>query len=225
MHRNLGVACTVLAFVQFSALVFRPAKGQRYRFAWELWHHWVGRSAALLAIANVYYGSRLLFLFLHSRQGRPCCMPHCACRRACAKLTIAEPVPRPPIMTPAGCIHMGAYGSWTWILYSIWLGAIVAVSVVKDTREWLRCVGWGTGGAQLPGRHGMGGGGEATAARLLPTGAHHRVPLLSARLPQGPQGGPGPQAAGRAAGQHAAVARRLAHGAGRRGRWGRHAHR
>lgn len=56
VHRNLGVACTVLAFAQFSAIVFRPAKGQRLRRAWELSHAWVGRAAAAVAIANIYYG-------------------------------------------------------------------------------------------------------------------------------------------------------------------------
>ena len=44
VHRNLGVACTVLGFTQFSALVVRPKKGDKYRFAWELWHAWVGRA-------------------------------------------------------------------------------------------------------------------------------------------------------------------------------------
>lgn len=46
VHRNLGVACTVLAFAQFSAIVFRPAKGQRLRRAWELSHAWVGRAVS-----------------------------------------------------------------------------------------------------------------------------------------------------------------------------------
>ncbi|KAI3429584.1 hypothetical protein D9Q98_005670 [Chlorella vulgaris] len=56
VHRNLGVACTVLGFTQFSALVLRPNLNHKYRFAWRLWHVWVGRSAAVLAIANIYYG-------------------------------------------------------------------------------------------------------------------------------------------------------------------------
>lgn len=42
----MGVACTVLGFTQLSALLFRPKKGAKYRFAWELWHHWVGRSVS-----------------------------------------------------------------------------------------------------------------------------------------------------------------------------------
>ncbi|PRW60222.1 Ferric-chelate reductase 1 [Chlorella sorokiniana] len=56
VHRNLGMACTVLGALQFSAIVWRPAKHQRFRFAWELWHHWAGRAAAVVAIANIYYG-------------------------------------------------------------------------------------------------------------------------------------------------------------------------
>lgn len=56
VHRNLGVACTALGATQFTAIVFRPAPGQKYRLAWQLWHAWVGRGAAVVAIANIYYG-------------------------------------------------------------------------------------------------------------------------------------------------------------------------
>lgn len=56
LHRNLGVACTALGAAQFTAIVFRPAPGQKYRLAWQLWHAWVGRGAAVVAIANIYYG-------------------------------------------------------------------------------------------------------------------------------------------------------------------------
>jgi len=56
VHRNLGVACTALGFAQFSALVYRPQKGDRLRTPWEWLHAWVGRAAAVIAIANIYYG-------------------------------------------------------------------------------------------------------------------------------------------------------------------------
>ena len=46
VHRNLGVACTVLAATQFSALILRPNPGTKYRFAWALWHSWAGRAVS-----------------------------------------------------------------------------------------------------------------------------------------------------------------------------------
>lgn len=58
IHRNLGVACTALGVAQFSALVLRPAQDAgRLRLAWELGHAWVGRAAAVVAIANIYWGT------------------------------------------------------------------------------------------------------------------------------------------------------------------------
>ena len=54
VHRNLGVACTALGAMQLTALAWRPHKGERYRASWEFFHHWFGRSAAILAIANIY---------------------------------------------------------------------------------------------------------------------------------------------------------------------------
>ena len=54
VHRNLGLAATVLGLTQPTALVLRPKKGAPLRQAWEYWHHWVGRVAAVLAIANIY---------------------------------------------------------------------------------------------------------------------------------------------------------------------------
>lgn len=56
VHRNLGVAATALGLVQVSALAVRPAPGSKYRAWWAVPHHWVGRAAAVLAVANIYYG-------------------------------------------------------------------------------------------------------------------------------------------------------------------------
>jgi hypothetical protein len=56
LHFNLGVAATTLGLAQLSALLFRPHLDSRYRRAWALGHHWIGRSAILLAVANIYYG-------------------------------------------------------------------------------------------------------------------------------------------------------------------------
>ncbi|KAL4443841.1 hypothetical protein ABPG75_011578 [Micractinium tetrahymenae] len=93
VHRNLGVACTALGATQFTALVIRPAKGQKYRLAWELWHAWVGRGAAVVAIANIYWG----ILYAYSE-----------------------------------------LGAWAWASYTAVLAVIVAISVVKDTSDFLR---------------------------------------------------------------------------------------
>lgn len=46
IHRNLGMACTILGAAQFSAIVIRPAKHHKCRRAWELCHHWVGRAVS-----------------------------------------------------------------------------------------------------------------------------------------------------------------------------------
>jgi hypothetical protein len=55
VHRNLGIAATVLGSIQMISLVSRPKPDHPYRPYWYLWHAWVGRSAALIAIANIYY--------------------------------------------------------------------------------------------------------------------------------------------------------------------------
>jgi len=56
VHRNLGIAATALAVVQITALVARPAPEHRHRSYWFHMHAWIGRSAAILSIANIYYG-------------------------------------------------------------------------------------------------------------------------------------------------------------------------
>lgn len=56
LHFNLGVAATTLALAQLSALVFRPHLDSRWRRLWALSHHWIGRSAVALGVANVFYG-------------------------------------------------------------------------------------------------------------------------------------------------------------------------
>jgi hypothetical protein len=65
VHRNLGVACTVLGFTQLSALVLRPKKGEKYRYAWELWHSWVGRSVSLVVLFNAGWDLLLGWLAHH----------------------------------------------------------------------------------------------------------------------------------------------------------------
>lgn len=38
------------------ALVFRPDKDHKWRGAWNMYHHWVGRAATALAIAEIFIG-------------------------------------------------------------------------------------------------------------------------------------------------------------------------
>lgn len=56
VHRDLGIAATALGLVQVISLVARPDPDHKHRHLWYLWHSWIGRSAAILAIANIYYG-------------------------------------------------------------------------------------------------------------------------------------------------------------------------
>lgn len=68
MHRNLGVACTALGATQFTAIVFRPAPGQKYRLAWQLWHAWVGRGVSAFLQrrhARLKLGSCLPWVWAH----------------------------------------------------------------------------------------------------------------------------------------------------------------
>ena len=58
VHRNLGITCTVLGLVQVFSLipVVRPKKDHKLRPYWFFGHAWIGRSAAILGISNIYYG-------------------------------------------------------------------------------------------------------------------------------------------------------------------------
>ncbi len=56
VHRNLGIAVVVLGSIQMISLVARPKPNHKYRPYWYLWHAWIGRTSAILAIANIYYG-------------------------------------------------------------------------------------------------------------------------------------------------------------------------
>ena len=58
VHRNLGIACTALGFLQMFSLInkIRPAADHKLRPYWFFLHSWLGRSATILGIANIYYG-------------------------------------------------------------------------------------------------------------------------------------------------------------------------
>lgn len=56
VHRDLGVTITVLGTIQVISLVAKPSPTHKWRKFWSPWHIWLGRSAAILAIVNIYYG-------------------------------------------------------------------------------------------------------------------------------------------------------------------------
>ncbi|KAL4443838.1 hypothetical protein ABPG75_011575 [Micractinium tetrahymenae] len=56
LHRRLGISAMSLGLCQLTALVFRPHKGTKLRPHWEFGHHWIGRAAAVVAVANIYEG-------------------------------------------------------------------------------------------------------------------------------------------------------------------------
>ena len=56
LHYNLGIAAFALGMGQSTALIFRPALDSRYRRIWAVAHHWVGYSAVLLSVADIYDG-------------------------------------------------------------------------------------------------------------------------------------------------------------------------
>ncbi|KAL4422108.1 hypothetical protein ABPG77_003393 [Micractinium sp. CCAP 211/92] len=58
VHRNLGLAATILGLFQIIAVIprLRPSLVSRYRRTWNLYHWWQGRAAVVLAVANIYYG-------------------------------------------------------------------------------------------------------------------------------------------------------------------------
>lgn len=88
VHRTLGITCTALGLVQMTALInaLRPTLDHKMRGVWFLVHAWIGRSAAIIAIANIYYGF----------------------------------------------LKVGEIGAWAWIVYSVFLGCIVAAGVVME---------------------------------------------------------------------------------------------
>ena len=54
VHRDLGMAVVVLGFVQAVAGFLRLGKDHPKRKYWTFGHQWLGRSAVILAIANIY---------------------------------------------------------------------------------------------------------------------------------------------------------------------------
>eukprot|EP00246_Nothoceros_aenigmaticus_P000606 TRINITY_DN10862_c0_g1_i1.p1 TRINITY_DN10862_c0_g1~~TRINITY_DN10862_c0_g1_i1.p1 ORF type:complete len:344 (+),score=25.33 TRINITY_DN10862_c0_g1_i1:125-1033(+) len=65
-HRGIGTTVFVFSILQVLALVLRPSKGNKVRPFWNVYHHTIGYSAALLAIVNLFIGFHLL-----KEQGKP----------------------------------------------------------------------------------------------------------------------------------------------------------
>nr|XP_043637497.1 cytochrome b561 and DOMON domain-containing protein At3g25290-like [Erigeron canadensis] len=59
-HRNIGIALFCLATLQVLALFFRPKKGHKIRFYWNIYHHGTGYAVIVLGILNVFKGLQIL---------------------------------------------------------------------------------------------------------------------------------------------------------------------
>ncbi|PIN03251.1 putative membrane protein [Handroanthus impetiginosus] len=59
-HRTIGIIIFCLGTLQVSALLLRPEKGNRYRFYWNIYHHFVGYSIIVLSILNILKGFKIL---------------------------------------------------------------------------------------------------------------------------------------------------------------------
>lgn len=52
---RLGISAMTLALCQATALLLRPHPGTPARPYWNLFHHWVGRAAIVVGVANAYW--------------------------------------------------------------------------------------------------------------------------------------------------------------------------
>ncbi|CAN6444708.1 unnamed protein product [Victoria cruziana] len=55
-HRGIGMFVFALSVLQVSAVLLRPHKDAKFRKYWNWYHHWVGRTALVLAAANIFIG-------------------------------------------------------------------------------------------------------------------------------------------------------------------------
>ncbi|XP_042051103.1 cytochrome b561 and DOMON domain-containing protein At3g25290-like [Salvia splendens] len=60
VHRNIGITLFVFATLQVFALLLRPKKDHKFRIYWNVYHHGVGYSVAVLGIINVFKGLDIL---------------------------------------------------------------------------------------------------------------------------------------------------------------------
>ncbi|XP_057808331.1 cytochrome b561 and DOMON domain-containing protein At3g25290-like [Salvia miltiorrhiza] len=60
VHRNIGITLFVFATLQVFALLLRPKKDHKLRIYWNIYHHGIGYSVAVLGILNVFKGLDIL---------------------------------------------------------------------------------------------------------------------------------------------------------------------
>ncbi|XP_051125495.1 cytochrome b561 and DOMON domain-containing protein At5g47530 [Andrographis paniculata] len=59
-HRIIGIVVFCLGTLQVSALLLRPKKDHKYRFYWNIYHHFIGYSVIVLSIINIFKGFDIL---------------------------------------------------------------------------------------------------------------------------------------------------------------------
>eukprot|EP00245_Coleochaete_scutata_P017231 TRINITY_DN834_c0_g1_i1.p1 TRINITY_DN834_c0_g1~~TRINITY_DN834_c0_g1_i1.p1 ORF type:complete len:951 (-),score=143.11 TRINITY_DN834_c0_g1_i1:668-3520(-) len=59
-HFALAITILVLSVLQIAGAIVKPKKDAKIRWAWNIYHHWIGRIAIVLAVANIYVGLGLL---------------------------------------------------------------------------------------------------------------------------------------------------------------------
>ncbi|KAI4296011.1 hypothetical protein L6164_036001 [Bauhinia variegata] len=55
-HRALGITIFCLGTLQVFALLLRPNKDHKYRFYWNVYHHFLGYSTIVISIVNIFKG-------------------------------------------------------------------------------------------------------------------------------------------------------------------------
>ncbi|KAH6819748.1 Auxin-responsive family protein [Perilla frutescens var. hirtella] len=59
-HRVIGIVIFCLATLQVSAMLLRPKKEHKYRFYWNVYHHFIGYSVIVLSVINIFKGFNIL---------------------------------------------------------------------------------------------------------------------------------------------------------------------
>ncbi|KAK9155383.1 hypothetical protein Sjap_002863 [Stephania japonica] len=59
-HRNIGITLFVLGTLQVFALLLRPKPDNKYRFYWNIYHHFTGYTVIILSVVNIFKGFDIL---------------------------------------------------------------------------------------------------------------------------------------------------------------------
>ncbi|KAI6704652.1 hypothetical protein NL676_007614 [Syzygium grande] len=59
-HRTIGIVLFCLGTLQVFALLLRPKKDHKYRFYWNIYHHFMGYMVIVLSIVNIFKGFDIL---------------------------------------------------------------------------------------------------------------------------------------------------------------------